>query len=140
MAVYAATNEGPRQTRTPKRSGHGEVGRKGRRRRRAQHFSSSFFDAATPATGIEVETADVLHSKMIPDKAEYNNQPMGKDEEKKEMPSFTSSSLFAAAIIATAIEAASADDTEAPVKNGSKEETTDGAPGADGLFDAWRTE
>ena len=38
------------------------------------------------------------------------------------------------------MEAASADDAVPPAKNGPEEETTDGAPGANGLFDAWRTE
>ena len=51
------------------------------------------------------------------------------------MSSFSSSS-FNAAIIATAMEAASTDNAEAPAKNGSKEETADKAPGADRLFDA----
>ena len=60
---------------------------------------------------------------------------MGKDEEEKEMSSFSSSS-FDAAIIATAMKATSTDNAEALAKNGSKEETTDKAPGADRLFDA----
>ena len=55
------------------------------------------------------------------------------------MSSFSFSS-FDAAIIATAMEAASADDAEAPVKNGYEEETVDGAPGANGLFVAWWSE
>ena len=57
---------------------------------------------------------------------------MSKNEEEKEMPSFSSSS-FDAATTTTAKDVAPADD-------GFKKEATDGIPGANGLFNAPQTE
>ena len=55
------------------------------------------------------------------------------------MSSFFSSS-FDAATTATATGVAPADAAKALAKDGSEEETVDGTVGADGLFDAQRTE
>ena len=89
--------------------------------------------------------------------AQYNNQPVGARgyitnntlirsgarvrmrEEKKEMPSFFSSS-FDAVTVTTATNAAPADDSEAPAKDSSKEEAVDETAGGSGLFDERRTE
>ena len=70
----------------------------------------------------------------------YPVQRSSKDEEEKEMPSFFSSLSSGVATIATAIDAAPADDTKAPTKDSSKEETADETTGANRLFDARRTE
>ena len=69
----------------------------------------------------------------------YPVRCLGKDEEEKEMTSFSSSS-FDAATTTTAKDMAPADAVEARAKDGFKEEAADGIPGADGLFDAQRME
>ena len=69
----------------------------------------------------------------------YPVRRLGKDEEEKEMPSFSSSS-FNATTTTIAKDMAPADAAEARAKDGFKEEAADGIPGADGLFDAQRME
>ena len=69
----------------------------------------------------------------------YPVRRLGKDEEEKEMPSFSSSS-FDAATTTTAKDMAQVDAAKARTKDGFKEEAADGIPGADSLFDAQRTE
>ena len=64
---------------------------------------------------------------------------MGKDEEEKKVLSFSYSS-FDAATTTTAKGMAPADTAEVRTKEGFKEEAADEIPGANGLFDAQRTE
>ena len=54
--------------------------------------------------------------------------------------SFFLSSFFDASNTATAMNVIPADAAEAPAKDGSKEKAADETAGADGLFDAQRTE
>ena len=95
-------------------------------------FFSLSFDAATPTTGTEAKTAEVVailwgHSWRRRQSA-YPGGRSDKDEEEKEVPSFSFSS-FDAATIATAMKAAPADDAEALAKNCSGEEAADGTRG-----------
>ena len=64
---------------------------------------------------------------------------MGKDEEEKEMPSFSSSS-FDTATFAIAIDVTTVDAAEAPAKGGSEDEASDETVGGNGLFHERRTE
>ena len=77
---------------------------------------------------------------MCYEQSTYPVRRSGKDEEEKEVSSFFSS-CFDAASTATATDVAPADAAEAPGKGGSEEEAAaDGTAGADGLFEAQRTE
>ena len=76
---------------------------------------------------------------MCYEQSTYSVRRSGKDEEEKEVLSFFSLSSDAASIT-TATDVALADAAEAPGKDGSEEEAADGTAGADGLFEAQRTE
>ena len=64
---------------------------------------------------------------------------MGKDEEEKEMSSFSYSS-FNTATFATAIDAATVDAAKAPTKDGSEDGAADKTVGDNRLFHERRTE
>ena len=64
---------------------------------------------------------------------------MGKDEEEKEMPSFSPSS-FDTATFATVIDVVTVDTAEAPAKDGSEDEAADETVGGNGLFHERRTD